>query len=65
IKEISSWQPNFRQNFLQSIISLAENLKKSFSLELKECRFCKEPTNLEICSFCRLKERINLNKKEA
>lgn len=58
IKKISSWQPNFRENFLQSVISLAEILQKSMSFKLKECEICKEPTNMRVCSFCRLKERI-------
>lgn len=58
IKEISSWQPNFRENFLQSVISVAGILQNNLSFDLKECEICKEPTSMRICSFCRLKERI-------
>ncbi|MGC8976874.1 MAG: ATP-binding protein [Candidatus Ratteibacteria bacterium] len=53
IKEISKWQPNFREYFLEGIIMLAEKLTKLSELP-GECEICGEPTNTKICSYCRL-----------
>lgn len=59
IDEIERWQPNFKENFLRSIVKFASVLQKSLSMELlKECKICGEPTNLEICGFCKLKSLL-------
>lgn len=58
IKEISKWQPNFREYFLEGVIEIAENLKKTIS-EPGECEICGEPTNKKICNFCRILECQN------
>ncbi|MCM8808096.1 MAG: tRNA 2-thiocytidine biosynthesis TtcA family protein [Candidatus Omnitrophica bacterium] len=53
IREISKWQPNFREYFLEGIIEIAKILSLN-QKEPLECKICGEPTNKEICSFCRL-----------
>lgn len=55
IEEISNWQPNFREYFLEGIIEIAKVLSSNKE-RLRECKLCGEPTNTEICAFCRLLE---------
>ncbi|MCM8801989.1 MAG: hypothetical protein NC827_01585, partial [Candidatus Omnitrophica bacterium] len=53
IREISKWQPNFREYFLEGIIEIAKNISFNLS-QPNQCKICGEPTNTEICSYCRL-----------
>ena len=53
IKEISKWQPNFREYFLEGVIEIAKNISMNLS-KPNECEICGEPTNNKICSYCKL-----------
>ncbi|MFN4227949.1 MAG: ATP-binding protein [Candidatus Ratteibacteria bacterium] len=53
IREISKWQPNFREYFLEGIIEIAKNISLNIS-QPNQCEVCGEPTNKKICSYCRL-----------
>ncbi|MCS7179796.1 MAG: hypothetical protein NZ891_00375, partial [bacterium] len=53
IKEISKWQPNFREYFLEGVVELAKSLSLNIS-EPESCEICGEPTNKKICGFCKL-----------
>ncbi|OYT43435.1 MAG: hypothetical protein B6U88_01015 [Candidatus Aenigmarchaeota archaeon ex4484_56] len=55
ITEISKWQKDFRRRITLGISELAE-LIPGGEETLKECKICGEPTNKEICAFCRIKE---------
>ncbi len=58
IYEIESWQPNFRRIFVDSIIASSDFFRAAESSPLRECARCGEPTSLEVCAFCRFKEKL-------
>lgn len=60
VREISEWQPNFRENFLKGVLLIAKEISKT-SIKPYECEICGEPTNTKICAFCRLMELQNKN----
>ncbi|HOK57257.1 MAG TPA: ATP-binding protein [bacterium] len=53
IDEISKWQPNFKEYFLEGVIEIAKRLNMEMT-EVLICEICGEPTNKNICAFCRL-----------
>jgi len=58
IYSIESWQKNFRRQMIRSI----EKMSKYFEREeeVKTCKICGEPTNQEVCGFCKLVKLANL-----
>ncbi len=57
IKSISEWQPNFREYMMNGILNLASQLYSTLS-EPRECKICGEPTDGEICAFCKIVKGI-------
>jgi len=55
IENIASWQRDFKERMMISISKLAKELSTKLD-EPGECCKCGEPTNTEICAFCRLVE---------
>jgi len=53
IEEIGKWQPNFREYMMKGILSLAERLNVMSDIP-GECEICGEPTDGEICAFCKI-----------
>ncbi len=53
IKQISEWQPNFREYFLEGVIEIAKSLSVNVD-KISYCEICGEPTNTNICGFCKL-----------
>ena len=52
INEIEKWQKNFKISMIRAIVKMSNFFE--FKEELRECSRCGEPTNKEICAFCRL-----------
>ncbi len=52
INEIEKWQKNFKISMMRAIVKMSNFFE--FKEELRECSRCGEPTNKEICAFCRL-----------
>ncbi|WP_456403007.1 TIGR00269 family protein [Persephonella sp.] len=50
----------FYSNFVKSIYPILSEYDKKQSEEIKLCKKCGEPSFNEICSFCRLKELVNI-----
>jgi recombinational DNA repair protein RecR len=44
--------PSFKERLLNSVIKMSSYFEGKD--ELKFCKICGEPTNIEICAFCRL-----------
>ncbi|RKY31955.1 MAG: hypothetical protein DRP67_01715 [Candidatus Omnitrophota bacterium] len=57
VESISRWQPNFRYQMMNGIISLSSHLYSNLT-EPKECKICGEPTDGEICAFCKILKEI-------
>lgn len=51
--EIEEWQPDFRLNFVRSIAKMSKYFVSE--IKLNECKICGEPTNKDVCGFCKLK----------
>jgi len=51
--KFEEFEPNFRLMLIRGVKELAENMPKT-SIKLRKCKLCGEPTNLEICGFCKL-----------
>ncbi|MCD6367561.1 MAG: adenine nucleotide alpha hydrolase family protein [Candidatus Aenigmarchaeota archaeon] len=58
VENISRINPNFREQMMLGIMNVAEKFSSNLSVPNK-CKICGEPTSGEICSFCKLKEKIN------
>jgi tRNA(Ile)-lysidine synthase TilS/MesJ len=52
INRISQFEKNFKKKFMSAILKFSDCFKLE---EPKNCKLCGEPTNKEICAFCRLK----------
>ncbi|MBI5872229.1 TIGR00269 family protein [archaeon] len=60
--------PGTKEGIISSFLALLPLLKEKYKTagtELKLCRHCKEPCTLEICSACKLKEKIKGSLKYA
>jgi tRNA(Ile)-lysidine synthase TilS/MesJ len=55
IEDISSWQKDFKERMMISVSKLAKELSLGID-KPGECVRCGEPTNTEVCAFCRLVE---------
>lgn len=53
IYSIEQTHKNFRRQLLKSVIKMSKFFEMADN-GLKECKICGEPTNREICSFCRI-----------
>ncbi len=51
LMEIEKKVPGFKLNFVKRLEELNLNMPNG---SLKECKICGEPTNLEICGYCKL-----------
>lgn len=54
IYEIEKNHKNFRHQMINSIEKMSKFFKTAYKGEIKECKICGEPTNLEICAFCKV-----------
>ena len=52
----------FYTNFLKKMYPILKEHEKKEKEELKVCKLCGEPSFSEICSVCRLKEKVSINK---
>lgn len=50
--EIEKWNKSFRQQMISAIEDVSTLFKKEE--DLKECSICGEPSNKEICAYCRI-----------
>ena len=50
--------PGLKERLLNSIIKMSEYFKSEEQLKL--CKICEEPTNSEICAFCKLSSAIKV-----
>ena len=49
------FQRNFRYNLARSVVEMSGFFERGEAKEFRECRICGEPTNREICAFCRIR----------
>ena len=61
INQIQKKKPDFRERMVDGIAKLAKRIYSSLE-KPRECKLCGEPTNAEICGFCKLIE-MSKNKK--
>lgn len=59
--KFEEFEPDFRLRLIRGIGEISKLLPKE-EIELRKCKLCGEPTNLEICGFCKL---LNLLKNKS
>jgi tRNA(Ile)-lysidine synthase TilS/MesJ len=60
IDRLESEVPGFKERLLNSVIKMSTYFESED--QLKFCKICGEPTNTEICAFCRLTGKIKNSK---
>jgi uncharacterized protein (TIGR00269 family) len=63
LNKIEDENPGIKRRFYEGFLERRERWERRANVELRECALCGQPTTGEICSFCRLKERVKEGKK--
>jgi conserved hypothetical protein TIGR00269 len=64
LSQIEEKSPGTKLRFyLEFLRKIQPLLKREEKLELKPCSICGEPTSADVCSVCRLKQRLTLAEK--
>jgi uncharacterized protein (TIGR00269 family) len=63
LNKIEDENPGIKRRFYEGFLERREKWERRANVELRECALCGQPTTGEICSFCRLKERVKEGKK--
>jgi tRNA(Ile)-lysidine synthase TilS/MesJ len=57
IDKLESEVPGFKERLLNSVIKISSYFESED--KLKFCKICGEPTNTEMCAFCRITKYVN------
>jgi len=63
LNKIEDEHPGIKRRFYEGFLERRERWERRANVELRECALCGQPTTGEICSFCRLKERVKEGKR--
>jgi Predicted ATPase of the PP-loop superfamily implicated in cell cycle control len=64
LSQIEEKSPGTKLRFyLEFLRKIQPLLRREESLELKPCSICGEPTSADVCTVCRLKQRLTLSEK--
>ena len=63
LNKIEDENPGIKRRFYEGFLERRERWERRAKVELRECALCGQPTTGEICSFCRLKERVKEGKR--
>ncbi len=65
LSEIEEKSPGTKLRFYMDFLRKIHPLLQSRKAQLRPCKICGEPTSAEVCSICRLKEKLSLKASEA